>query len=217
MYFKYPRTFHLPFSEGVSDDDKVIPSIEQFLNKEVVCLEKCDGENTNFYSDHIHARSIDSKHHPSRNWIKTLHAKIKHEIPKDFRICGENLFAKHSIYYKNLETYFYVFAIYDENNICLSWDDTVSYANILNLITMPVLYRGIWNEQKIKECWTGKSTISPGDLQEGYVVRLADSFHYNEHIKSTAKFVHKGFQAGIPDIHWATAPVIPNLLRSKND
>ena len=80
-YFKYPRTFHFAWSEGLSDDDKMLPSSTIFSGKKVVVTEKLDGENTTLYSDHIHARSIDSKHHPSRNWVKVLHGNIKHEIP----------------------------------------------------------------------------------------------------------------------------------------
>ena len=45
-YTKYPRTMHLPFSEGVTSDDKMIKSLDAFQNCRVIVTEKMDGENT---------------------------------------------------------------------------------------------------------------------------------------------------------------------------
>lgn len=135
MYYKYPRTLHLPWSEGLSPDDIRAVDCSHFVGKEVVVTEKVDGECTTMYCDHIHARSIDSKHHPSRTWVKTLHGSIKHEIPEGFRVCGENVYARHSIEYDNLPSYFLVFGIYSPNNTCLSWDDTKEFASLLGLQT----------------------------------------------------------------------------------
>src|SRR5579863_5868310 len=115
MYFKYPRTPHLPWSPGATDDDKMLGSIEHFVGKQIVVTEKMDGENTSLYRDHSHARSLDSQMHPSRTMLRQMHATIKHEIPEGWRICGENLFAKHSIHYSNLPSYFLVFGIYNED------------------------------------------------------------------------------------------------------
>ena len=76
------------------------------------------------YSDRIHARSLETDFHESRTWVRALWGNIKHEIQDGWRICGENMFAEHSIHYNNLETYFYVFSIWNETNDCLSWDET---------------------------------------------------------------------------------------------
>ena len=58
--FKYPRTFHLPYSPSVSDDDKMLPDDSQFWNREVSVSVKMDGENTTVYPDGTcHARSLD--------------------------------------------------------------------------------------------------------------------------------------------------------------
>lgn len=216
MYYKYPRTYHLPWSPGTQSDDRLLESVDHFVGREVVVTEKLDGENTSMYRDHIHARSLDSKHHPSRTIVKTLRGQIQHDIPEGWRICGENLYACHSIFYKNLESHFYVFGIYDDKNTCLSWDETTEYAIALGLITVPVLYRGIWDEEKVRACWTGKSTAGPESEQEGYVVRVADAFPYDEQDQQlaspyTAKYVRaKHVQT---DAHWLEKPVEPNLLR----
>lgn len=42
---KYPRTPHLPFSEGMTKDDRVWKDMHYFDQTEVVVTEKMDGEN----------------------------------------------------------------------------------------------------------------------------------------------------------------------------
>lgn len=219
-FHKYPRTYHLPWSPGTTSDDRILPNVKHFEGLEIVVTDKLDGENTSMYSDHIHARSLDSNHHPSRTWVKVLHGQIGHQIPPGWRICGENVYALHSIPYTKLEGYFYVFGIYDDKNQCLSWDETVEYAAMLDLPVVPVLYRGPWDEEKVKACWTGNSTASPGDQQEGYVVRVADSFSYGAQdeglfSKFTAKYVRRGHVQ--TDQHWMQQEVVPNLLRNPGE
>jgi len=176
--YKYPRTMHLPFSPGTTSDDRILDSIDHFQDMEVIVTEKLDGENTNMYGDLCHARSTSSSYHPSRTLIFGMHGDIAHEIPDNWRICGENMYAKHSIFYDKLTSYLYVFSIWDENNRCLTWDGTKEVAKELGLETVPELYRGPWDKEKIKSCWTGVSNFGPE--QEGYVVRNVDSFHYND-------------------------------------
>jgi hypothetical protein len=208
-YIKYPRTFHLPWSRSYTDDDRILRNTNHFIGKEVVVTEKMDGESCSMYSNHIHARSIDSANHPSRNWVKMLHGSFAHEIPEGFRLCGENVFAKHSIYYDQLPSYFLLFSIWNNKNECLSWDETVEWANLMNLETVPVLYRGIYDEEKIKSCYTMKSEYD--GIQEGYVVRTVDGFHYDQFKHHVAKFVRKNHVQ--TDEHWLIKPIEPNNLR----
>ena len=42
---KFPRTSHLPWSDGCTSDDKIIPNLDDLLNQNVVITEKLDGEN----------------------------------------------------------------------------------------------------------------------------------------------------------------------------
>lgn len=187
-YVKYPRTNHLPWSPGVNDDDRVLGSLSHFEGKRVIVTEKMDGENTTFYDDHIHARSIDSRGGEDRAWVKQFWATIAYEIPELWRICGENLWAEHSIHYDNLKSYFYGFSIWNEKNECLSWDETLEWFELFNIIPVPVLYDGIWDEKKIRAIEKDLKWES----NEGYVVRLAESFTYGQFKNSIAKFVRKG-------------------------
>ena len=185
--FKYPRTCHFPFSEGATDDDKILTSTDHFKGQIVVVTEKMDGENTTIYSDHCHARSIDSKHKPYHSWLLSYISSFQHQIPDNWRICGEYLYAKHSIGYDNLPSYLMVFSIWDETNTCLSWDDTVELCADLGLEHVPVIYKGEYDEELIKKL--AKQTVEKGG--EGIVVRLERGFNYNDFSKSIAKFVRK--------------------------
>lgn len=218
-HFKYPKTFHLPWSEGLQNDDRLIPTVDVFHGRNIIVTEKMDGENTSMYRDHIHARSLDSKHHPSRNLVKALHGVIQHEIPEGWRICGENLYATHSIHYRYLPSYFLVFGIYDDKNVCLSWDETLDWCGLLGLQTVPLLYRGPWDEDIVKDCWTKESVFTgpnkETDEQEGYVLRVAEAFDYEKFGRSVAKFVRKNHVQ--TDEHWLLKPVVPNGVISNAD
>jgi len=87
-WVKYPRTFHLPWSAGIHEGDRVHETTDQWEGRKIVVTKKMDGENTTMYCDHIHARSVESGHHPSRSWVKQFHASIAHDIPSGWRICG---------------------------------------------------------------------------------------------------------------------------------
>jgi hypothetical protein len=173
--------------------------------------EKMDGENTNMYSDRIHARSIDSLDHPSRHYVKGLWGAVKYTIPEGWRICGENVYAKHSIFYEDLDSYFYVFSVWDENNVCLSWSDTEDFCEERGLITVPVLYTGWWNDIQFNDFypkWVKQQN------KEGFVIRTEKGFHYDDFNKHVVKWVRKGHVQ--TDQHWMAQKVVPNKLK-KNE
>ena len=193
MKIKYPRTYHLEWSEGKSSDDKTQFDLSNFEGKEIIITEKMDGENTTMMTDSFYARSLDSNNHPSRNFVKGIWGNIKHEIPNNFRICGENLYAEHSLRYENLLSYFMVFSIW-ENEKCLSWDETIEYCNLLDLTTVNVLYRGFFDLEMIKNFKVDTNK------QEGFVIRLSSEFELSDFQKSVVKWVRKGHVQ--TDKHW---------------
>jgi hypothetical protein len=166
--------------------------------------------NCTMYSDYIHARSLDSKNHPSRNWVKNLHSKIKYDIPEGWRICGENLYAKHSIYYSELESYFQVFSIWNEKNECLSWIDTIEWCSLIDLPMVPTLYIGRFDQKYIQEMFDDYVKNSTDEV-EGYVVRLLDKFSYGDFKNSIAKWVRPNHVQ--THGHWMRARLEPNNLK----
>lgn len=206
MKIKYPKTKHLPFSKGLTRGDKVIESYESFIGKEIVVSIKMDGENSSIGRDFIYARSLDSVDHPSIHWLKGLWGSIKHDIPENWRICGEDLFAKHSIFYNDLPTYFMVFNIWNEDNYSLSFDDTLTWCELLGLQHVPVIYRGIFDESILKKIADEMDT----EKNEGFVIRIADSFYFKDFQKCVAKWVREKHVK--TSQHWKYDKIVKNEL-----
>lgn len=205
---KYPRTYHLPDSPGVSSDDKIISSLDRFVGKNTVVTIKMDGENTSIYRDAVHARSMDSAAHPSRTWIRQFQGQIGHTIPEGTRLCGENLFAKHSIHYLELPSYFMAFSVWTGEQ-CWAWDETVAFCEERGIEMVPVIYRGVFDLKKIYEAFEPFKA-----KEEGFVIRLTDSFTMEEFPTSLTKWVRKGHVQ--PDSeHWMHQSVVKNKLKDQ--
>jgi len=203
---KYPRTHHLPWSEGMHDDDRMHTSMDGFVGQRVIVTEKRDGENSTMYADYLHARSVDGRHHSSRDWVKNFWSKIAADIPQDWRICGENLYAQHSIQY-DLSSYFEGFSIWNDQNICLSWDDTLDWFRLLDITPVPMLYDGIYDEAVIRALYHPAHWA----VSEGYVLRLADAFAYGRFRHAVGKFVRVGHVQTTK--HWMYGQkIVPNRL-----
>jgi hypothetical protein len=213
-YVKYARTYHLPFSLGKTEDDKTLKDCSQFKGKEIVATIKMDGENTTgYYDSYIHARSTDSENHPSRNWVKNYLSGVLYNLPLGWRICGENLYAKHAIHYKSLSSYFSLFSVWNATNNCLSWAETEEWAALLGLETVPVIYKGVWNRDEILRAfleYKHKQIHQWRESVEGFVVRLADSFSYGNFRRSVAKYVRENHV--IENQHWIRGPMVKNEL-----
>lgn len=204
--YKYPRTYHFPFSPGATSDDKVLESTKHFDGKMIVITEKMDGENTTIYRNYYHARSIDSKHMEYHSWLLDYIRQFQYQIPEKWRICGEYLFVKHSIEYVNLKSYFLAFSIWDETNRCLSWDETKLYIEMFGIYHVPELYVGLYDEDKIKEI--AKDVVIKGG--EGIVVRNKDSFLYDDFNTNIAKYVRENHVQ--TDKHWSKSKITTNTL-----
>ena len=194
---KYPRTHHLPWSPGITEDDRVLHDLSAFDGQRIIVTEKMDGENTTWYRDGTHARSVDGRGHPTRDWCKNLWSTISGEIPEGWRICGENLYARHSIHYQDLSTYFMGFSIWDETNSCLGWDETAEWFQLLGITHVPVLYDGIYSEKIIRSLYDTRTDL---EKREGYVVRTARGFSYGEFRRCVGKFVRPNHVATTK--HW---------------
>ena len=204
---KYPRTKHLPWSKASSKDDRYLANTDCFLGKHVVVTLKTDGENTTLYSDgSYHARSLDSKADESRDWLHTWWAsKIYTDIfmlmckkYPHIRFCAENMYAKHTIHYKNLKSLLLIHSIWD-GDTCLSWEELRSVCFIMDLTPVPAIYDGLYDEAAIHKLDAVSDYL--GDPVEGYVVRNADSFLYDDFAKNVAKYVRPDFVIG-GERHW---------------
>lgn len=205
--YKYPRTPHLPFSQGMTNDDKVLSNTLHFQGRPVVITEKMDGENTTIYQNYYHARSLDSKHKEYHSWLLRFLSEKQYLIPEDMHICGEYLYAKHSIKYENLVSYFYGFSAW-KKDFCLDWESTLLFFQKIGIVPVPQLYVGIYSDDVVKE--VAQRVIKSGG--EGVVVRSLSGFYYKDFSKNVAKFVRKNHVQ--TQKHWSLKEIETNKLYS---
>ena len=149
---KYPRTYHFPFSKGATNDDKVADSnwFDNFKDKEIVITEKLDGSNTALMRNGVFGRSHAAI--TTNSWDRYiteycgLFDRVKNLIGENEIIYGENLYAVHSIEYNKLPSYFFIFNIRDEKEF-YSWDEIEEMSNILDIPTVPVLFKGVFSDE----------------------------------------------------------------------
>jgi hypothetical protein len=192
---KYPRTSHLFFSPGSTNDDRIADSAESLIGIDIVITEKLDGENTGMTKGGVYARSHGA--YTTSNWsreVRQIQQRISSDLSEDVFLFGENMEGIHSIEYSNLESYFYIFGVRD-NNIWISWDEVEEYAYLLDLPTVPVLFKGIVNSekelQKLTESLVNQNS-KLGGLIEGVVVRNAEMFHNDDFSSNVMKWVRSG-------------------------
>lgn len=193
---KYPRTPHMPWSISGTADDERIADMTTFHNMQVVCTEKLDGENTVMSRDTIHARSETGYSKPWQSFLKKEWARIRFDIPHTFQICGENMYAVHSIEYTELTSSFYVFGIF-ENDYSLPWNKVIEYSNLLGLKTVPIIRYGIMDDFMNMPI---PDNSAFGGTCEGYVIRNVNGFLQSEFSSNVIKCVRKDHVQ--TDIHW---------------
>jgi len=208
-YLKYPKTPHLWYS-NTSSDDKYIESMRIIENEEIVVTEKMDGESLTWYSDgYYHARSLSGRGGEDRSLAAAIANQTQYDLPKGWRVCAENVVRQHSIVYKNLNSFIYVYSIWDENNNALSWKETEEWCELLGLTTVPVLYKGKYNKEFIHSLYS--PVKENGDEMEGYVIRVARSFHFSEFSQCIVKWVRKN-HVNKDSKHWRYSAIKNNSL-----
>lgn len=188
MLHKYPRTPHLPESPGMTSDDKVISAaglanLENAAN--LLVTEKMDGGNLTMYRDAFHGRSLDSGTHHWDSRARALWAQLCYGIPEGWRVSGESLYARRSVAYEDLDSVYLVFGVWNADNELLSWADTVDFCSETGFTTVPVIAQGL-NFKESREIW---SVDHNTDSSEGFVIRNADSFVFEEFQENIAKWV----------------------------
>lgn len=197
---KYPRTYHMPFSEGATNDDRIC-SPEWFdvylKNKTLVLTEKLDGECVGICQEGAYTRSVaaPTSHPWSHNiWgVGGVYETIKPYIGKDEIIYGENLYGIHSIEYNNLPSFYHVYGIRDENR-WYAVDEVLDMVSICGLPVVPILgahqYKSVEELQdSILHCMESGSRY--GETIEGIVVRNINSFPIDEFSHNVVKYVRK--------------------------
>lgn len=213
---KYPRVPHLPSSPGVARDDLRLEAANHLAGRLLHFSEKMDGANCCFTREGIFARSHEGPPtHASFDRAKALWAEVRHQIPAGVSLFGEWCYARHSIAYRDLPSYFLVFGVRDEvRRVWLSVADTIGLALGLDLQVVPTLAQYTLPDGPSVERFTAGLIRSAGptygDEIEGVVVRLSDEFADADFDRAVAKWVRAGHVR--TDEHWMHQPIVPNGL-----
>jgi len=209
---KYGRTYHLNWSPGATSDDKISDSVESLIGKEIVITEKLDGGNIAMTDNGLYERSHAT--FSTSDWtreVRQLHdVKVRGNLSEGIFLFGEGMEAIHSIEYSNLKSYFYIFGVRD-NNIWTPWESVEEYSYLLDIPTVPVLFKGVINSEVGLKDIVDKLVSEPSELggeREGIVVRNAGLFHNDDFKENVMKWVRYGHVK--TDEHWTR-----NWKRSK--
>ncbi|MEI6949010.1 RNA ligase family protein [Paraflavisolibacter sp. H34] len=211
---KYGRTGHYPFSPGATHDDRVHTHYWHDLQAigQLVHTEKLDGENNCLSRHGVFARSHAAP--TTSPWTATLRQywqQVKHDLGF-LEVFLENLYAVHSLRYRQLEHHFYVFAI-REHDRWLSWEETQFYAALLDLPVVPQLAverppasREAF-ERSLVQLASGPGAFAPVEAcsglpatMEGIVSRDAAGYPTADFAHRVFKYVRKGHVT--TDAHW---------------
>jgi RNA ligase len=211
---KYGRTYHYPFSPGTTSDDRIQHDYWACIQKmkSIIHTEKLDGENNCLNKYGVFARShATPTTSPWTSHIRQKWDSIKNDLD-DIELFGENIYAIHSIEYKKIEHYYYVFGVRILDQ-WLGWDEVKFYAEMFDFPTVPEL--GITTTFPIEKEYIKAildftvmdSSFESIDTQtsrnctlEGVVSRNIDGFHEDLLGENVFKFVRKGHVK--TDEHW---------------
>ena len=212
---KYGRTYHYPFSPGTTSDDRINHNYWEDIQRipTLVHTEKLDGENNCLSQHGVFARS----HAAPTTSPWTCQLRERWELMKrdlgEVELFGENLYAIHSIEYKRLEEYFYIFAVRIQEQ-WLSWDEVKFYAAMFDFPTVPEIAIQAVNtltEESLKKqvidwaqtpsVFGSTDTLLGEDCsREGIVSRNSGEYSVNEFAHNVFKYVRKGHVK--TDEHW---------------
>ena len=204
---KYGRTYHYPFSPGTTSDDRINHNYWDDVQHIGTLLhtEKLDGENNCLNQFGVFARShVATTTSPWTAQLRERWGLIKNDLG-EIELFGENLYAIHSIEYKRLESYYYIFAVRCLDK-WLSWEEVKFYAAMFDFPTVPELGKQSVNglSAEILKTEILRMAQEPGifgsiDTQtgenctrEGIVSRNMDEYPVNDFAHNVFKYVRKG-------------------------
>jgi hypothetical protein len=212
---KYGRTYHYPFSPGTTSDDRIGHNYWHDVQGigSLVHTEKLDGENNCLSAYGVFARSHAAP--TTSPWTRAIRERwqsIKNDLG-EVEIFGENLYAVHSIEYRQLEHHYYVFAVRRLDR-WLSWEEVKFYAAMFDFAVVPELQTVVpagMSQAVFRECVLAlaqePSTLESHDVQtgkrctrEGIVSRNVNEYPVSNFAQHVFKYVRKGHVK--TDEHW---------------
>ena len=208
---RYPRTPHWPWSPGNPPERRSHPRPELFAGREIVITEKLDGTNAALWR----GRALTRNGGTTAPWLQAARKRHAWKTANlDAVIYGEDLLGVHSTGYGPMpeEHTFRVFArlVREGPDTLASWEITEIFARQAGMLTVPVLFRGAMGsllelQEFILEAHSRPSELGGpaplGGELEGVVVRIAESFPWDEFPMSVAKSVRENHVRS--EQHWS--------------
>lgn len=255
---KYPRTCHVRgsrFQHG--DQDLEAVPFEELLGKNLVVEEKIDGANCGVsFEDgklmlqsrghYLRGGQRERQFDLLKQMMNALQVELYYVLGERYVMYGEWMYAKHTIYYDALPSYFMEFDILDKETNCF-----LSEERRMNLIhssecdlpiqSVRVLKRGTIDTIDEMKAMIGPSAfVTPArknrliassttlGLDIETVLRETDleplmeglyiKWEEDGQVKGRYKFVRQSFTSAIiqSETHWHDRPIIPNGLIVKH-
>ena len=251
--YKYPKTYHLEGS-GMPKSKKAKDKIpfKAIASRHLVVEEKMDGANVAISFNDAGELLLQSRGHYLIGDERTKHFSLFKQwaynsieelylvLGDRYILYGEWLYAKHTIFYNNLDSYFLEYDVLDRETE--EFLDTLSRHRLLQdlaVASVPVLYSGIPNNYQEITSLVGQSkfittrhietlkticqqknlnlklTLQQTDtttLMEGLYIKVEE----NGIVCDRYKYIRKDFITTILNSggHWLDRPIIPNQLKS---
>lgn len=220
-FFRFPQTPHITWlSEGMPRDDKLLSpaDLEEFLSHELIVEEKIDGANLGFSispEGKLQAQNRGSfidlddpygQWKPIRWWLSTVRYALKDALGPNLMLFGEWCYARHTVNYTRLPSYFVAFDVYDrEAGAFWSVARRNAFAAELGIMVVPERARGQFDLDGLIAL-LGESVLTEGPA-EGIYVRQEDG----DWLKQRAKLVRAEFVQAIEE-HWSKRGIEENQL-----
>lgn len=248
---KYPRTPHLRGSRlQAGDEDLSQIPFSEIRGKHIVIEEKVDGANSAISFGENGELLLQSRGHYLTGGYRERHYDLMKQWAMSHResfftalgtryiMYGEWLYAKHSVYYDELPSYFLEFDIFDrENGLFLDTPSRGSITRKIAVCSVPVLAGGIFDSEKEVLKYLGNSRFisgrhmevlreyclenghdaelrcgetDPTGLMEGLYIKVEE----DGYVKSRLKYVRASFSQTVDTsgTHWIDRPIVPNKL-----
>lgn len=213
---KYPKTYHLAGSKGIEDTDSV--PFSAILNTKLVIEEKVDGSCVGIAFDQgkpiIKHRNQDVRGEQwdlLKAWVSEHEEELYDKLEERYIMYGEWLYARHTISYDCLPSYFLEYDIFDTlSGKFLSTPNRKLLLANTSVTSVKVLATECFRiPQDIVKLF-GQSNYRLNGPMEGLYLKLEDS----EKVVSRYKYIDKGFLDQIlsSGTHWMSRTLVKNLL-----
>lgn len=236
-FVKYPRTPHIFGSTGTEDDKHLgRQSSELFIaDPSLVVEEKVDGANCGIHflqSGNMvmqcRGHEITAGMHPQwdlfKQWAQVKRPALESMLGSQYILYGEWLYARHSVFYRQLPHYFLEFDMWDKDGgYFLDLESRLILLEGTGIQTVPVVHKGAATLEKLRS-FIGPSAFDSefpnpitgrtDNLMEGLYMRT----EANGRVTGRAKLVRPEFVEKVKQSnHWKDEAMVPNQLKTGVD